>query len=69
MDRAPCKDPRPVEPTGFRALCQLAQAQTESQKLGGVIDRINRLLARHERRVTGQRGSERPTLGKQATRH
>jgi hypothetical protein len=68
MDRAPYKDLRPVEPTGFHALCQLAQAQTESQKLGAIIDRINQLLDRNERKVADELGAEDPTLGKEGKR-
>jgi hypothetical protein len=51
MNQAARKDWRQVEPLGWRNLCALAQAQSDPHKLGAVIDRINRLLARHERRA------------------
>lgn len=51
MNQGARKDWRPVEPLGLHNLCELAQAQTEPHKLGRVIDRINRLLARHERKA------------------
>jgi hypothetical protein len=51
MNQGARKDWRQVEPPGWRNLCNLAQAQSEPDKLGVVIDSINRLLARHERRT------------------
>ncbi len=63
MNQAARKDWRPVEPLGLRNLCELAQTQTESYKLGEVINRINRLLARHERKALKQ-----PRLGSQRKR-
>ena len=54
MNQAARKDWRQVEPLGWRNLCELAQAQSEPHKLAAVIDRINRLLARHERRAKDQ---------------
>jgi hypothetical protein len=60
MNQAARKDWRPVEPLGLRSLCELAQAQREPRKLGEVIDRINQLLARHERKAKNK-----SRLGKQ----
>jgi hypothetical protein len=54
MNQGARKGWRPVEPLGLRNLCDLAQAQTEPHKLGEVIDRINRLLARHERKAMNE---------------
>jgi hypothetical protein len=60
MNQGARKDWRAAEPVGLRNLCELAQTQTESYKLGEVIDRINRLLARYERKAAKQ-----PRLGVQ----
>jgi hypothetical protein len=49
MDQGARKDWRQAEPPGWRNLCNLAQAQSDPNKLAVVIDSINRLLARHER--------------------
>jgi hypothetical protein len=49
MDQGTRKDWRQAEPPGWRNLCNLAQAQSDPNKLAVVIDSINRLLARHER--------------------
>jgi hypothetical protein len=49
MDQGARKDWRENEPLGWRNLCNLAQAQSDPDKLAVVIDSINRLLARHER--------------------
>jgi hypothetical protein len=54
MNQAARKDWHHVEPLGWRNLCELAQAQSEPDKLGAVIDRINRLLARHEQKATNE---------------
>jgi hypothetical protein len=49
MHQGTRKDWRQAEPPGWRNLCNLAQAQSDPDKLAVVIDSINRLLARHER--------------------
>jgi hypothetical protein len=42
----------PDEPKGWRRLQQLAQEESDPEKLVAIIDEINRLLDEHERKAS-----------------